>query len=242
MLKKFFKTIGCILIIILSVFLVWYLNIFVLKTFSITGKNNDFYTGNATILAAIIAVVGVFFTIKHNNETKRKELLDNLDSKSEWRKQLYDVASKTILTTDDVYRVLASLRYIPKDSEDIAESKQKHFDVATREIFEHLYKIIKDMNIKKLENEYMKGEKVETNLSFENGEIVKIYVKYLLKHHWEYNQDNPKKYHDSKEKDDFYAAKQEIKYIKNNGIKCYLEVMSNLSNKRGCLKLEKHKK
>lgn len=44
-------------------------------------------------MIALLAIIGVYFTIKYNREAKRKELLDNLDSKSEWRKQLYDVAS-----------------------------------------------------------------------------------------------------------------------------------------------------
>ncbi|NQD97486.1 hypothetical protein [Staphylococcus xylosus] len=105
------------------------------------GDSNDYFTGTMTIIAAIIAVLGVILTIVFNNAHKRKELLDNLDSKSEWRKQLYDVASKTFLTTDDVYRVLASLRYFPHEiiNEDKAE---RYFHKATQTIYSDLYSLI----------------------------------------------------------------------------------------------------
>ncbi|MDS3904147.1 hypothetical protein RJB87_02615 [Staphylococcus hominis] len=64
---------------------------------------------------ATIAVFGVRETIKSNQELKNKELLNDLDQKSEWRKKLMNVASKIFLITDDMYRVLISLRFTPND-------------------------------------------------------------------------------------------------------------------------------
>ena len=151
--------------------------------------SNDYFTGFATILAAIIAVVGVYLTIKHNNEIKKKELLDNLDSKSEWRKNLYDVASKTYLDTDDVYRVLASLRYFPHKNKGLSD--ERYFREATQIIFSDLYTLIEEYKTK-IEEKAKEKDVSEIKapiLTFEQSEMVRIYTKYLLKHHWEYNKD-----------------------------------------------------
>ncbi|MCJ1780369.1 hypothetical protein [Mammaliicoccus sciuri] len=149
-------------------------------------------TGNATIIAATIAVVGVSFTIWSSNKNKKKELLDNLDSKSEWRKQLYDVASKTFIDTDDVFRVLASLRYFPhyKDHNNTCDGEPT-FQEATRTIYKYLYSIIethKNEIDEILNDEECIDIKVPI-LPFKETEIVRVYTKYLLKHHWEYNND-----------------------------------------------------
>ena len=46
---------------------------------------------------------------------KIKELLNELDQKSEWRKELMNIAAKPVMNLEDVYRVLASLRFLPKN-------------------------------------------------------------------------------------------------------------------------------
>src|SRR5699024_4530058 len=43
----------------------------------------------------------------------RRSLQDSLDTKSGWRKEIFNVASKTHITTDYVYLLLAALRYEP---------------------------------------------------------------------------------------------------------------------------------
>lgn len=90
-LKKIIIGVAVLIVIILSYLFFNWIGISKIKY----ADSNDYFTGTTTIFAAIIAVLGVILTIVVNNAHKRKELLDNLDSKSEWRKQLYDVASKT---------------------------------------------------------------------------------------------------------------------------------------------------
>lgn len=161
------------------------------------NSGNDYFTGSATIFASLIAVIGVYITVKSSEENKKKELLDNLDSKSEWRKQLYDVASKTFINTDDVFRVLASLRYFPHEKYNNKESKNKKcndeqfFREATQTIYSKLYLIVethKDEIDKNIKNRKCQNIKAPI-LSFEESEKVRVYTKYLLKHHWEYNYD-----------------------------------------------------
>ena len=69
---------------------------------------NSVITGFCTIISAVIAIIGVHFTINNNQKLKNKELLNSLDQKSEWRKELMNIASQTFMTTDDLYRVLAT--------------------------------------------------------------------------------------------------------------------------------------
>lgn len=66
---------------------------------------------SSEILTAIFgAILGGGFTIW----TTRSTLNDSLDSKSEWRKQLYDASSKTFIDLNDVYRLKSSVRYNSK--------------------------------------------------------------------------------------------------------------------------------
>ncbi|PTH92061.1 hypothetical protein DWB98_09950 [Staphylococcus xylosus] len=189
-LKKIIIGVAVLIVIILSYLFFNWIGISKIKY----EDSNDYFTGTTTIFAAIIAVLGVILTIVVNNAHKRKELLDNLDSKSEWRKQLYNVASKTFLTTDDVYRVLASLRFFPHESIDL-KSKEIHFHKATQTIYSDLYAIIEEYKKKIEENvkdendaEIKSGVKTPI-LTFKESEKVRLYTKYLLKHHWEYNKD-----------------------------------------------------
>lgn len=175
-------------------------------------------TGSATIFAATIAVVGVYFTIWSSNKNKKKELLDNLDSKSEWRKQLYDVASKTFIDTDDVFRVLASLRYFPHEESEYDKCKdEQYFIEATRTIYSDLYTIIRKHKEKISEiksNKECEGIKSPI-LSFKDSEKVRVYTKYLLKHHWEYNNDK-KTFVGAKEKDVWEKTEKLIEMIDEN--------------------------
>ncbi|MCJ1748916.1 hypothetical protein MT416_06305 [Mammaliicoccus sciuri] len=232
-----FKKIGKITLIIVSIVLI-VASIFII-CWSVGKSNyysNDYFTGIATIVAALIAVIGVSNTIKSSDENKRKELLDNLDSKSEWRKQLYNVASKTFIDTDDVYRVLASLRYFPHEEVDNKKSKRNSddeyvFKQATRAIYKDLYSIINTHmeEIDKIINNEKCEDVKAPILSFKESEKVRVYTKYLLKHHWEYYND----------KKDFAPEKEEIVWqdtedlIKD--IKCkpstYFEYVTTLEHK-----------
>ena len=80
----------------------------------LNNDHNDYFVGLCTLFTGILAITGVCFTIFNSQRIKNKELLNDLDQKSEWRKELMNIASNTYMTTDDIYRVLASLRYTPK--------------------------------------------------------------------------------------------------------------------------------
>ena len=60
--------------------------------------------------------------MKH--KIKNQELLNELDQKSEWRKELMNIA-KPVMQLEDVYRILASLRFYLKAKTKLKEKKAK---------------------------------------------------------------------------------------------------------------------
>lgn len=108
---------------------------------------------------------------------------------------LFDIASKTDLNTDDIYTVLAALRFVPKEDDNskyfekgyetlrdkgsmitLAECNQlypKDFNGMSRLIFYVLKIILENQSISKNREEYtIKSSNVDNGLNF----IVKIRV------------------------------------------------------------------
>lgn len=120
-------------------------------------------TGGATIISAFFAIWGVRRTINSNQNLKNKELLNSLDQKSEWRKELMNIAAKPSISTKDVYRVLASLRFLPKTKIEIYGKKVNKKCVNEKKINNFLMKnkdkdfdVISNYIYNKLINKYIK--------------------------------------------------------------------------------------
>ncbi|MDH9609461.1 hypothetical protein PZM47_08610 [Staphylococcus epidermidis] len=177
--------------------------------------------GFCTIGSALIAVWGVSNTINSNQELKNRELLKNqelknqellnsLDQKSEWRKELMNIASQTFMTTDDLYRVLASLRFQPhNDTVDIDDFKSM-----TKKIYDELNDMLdkkynSQIKQKLSEKTCFKSKDYTIYIEFIDSEIIRLYTKYLLKHHWEINIDENKWLEEQKE------VIEEVKGLRN---------------------------
>lgn len=212
------------------------------------NNNNDAFVGLCTLFTGILAITGVCFTIYFNQKIKDKELyeaqklknqelLNELDQKSEWRKELMDIAAKPVMQLEDVYRIFASLRFLPKskveiegeeseqqeeqeskreqqEKQDVRQSNeegkkeekdkdnrkggsdQKEFDV----ISNYIYKRLNTMLNSSLDNfsvdETLTDEALKRTFTIRKSEEIRLYTKFLLKHHWEYNQSE-------KDKEDF---------------------------------------
>lgn len=160
----------------------------------INNDHNDYFVGLCTLFTGILAITGVCFTIFNSQRIKNKELLNDLDQKSEWRKELMNIASNTYMTTDDIYRVLASLRYTPKIPTE-NRTEKNDFDHMTRIIYDELYKMLKSKYNKLINSNIIELQdknnetyiKKEIFLDYEDIEVIRLYTKYLLKHHWEIN-------------------------------------------------------
>lgn len=149
--------------------------------------------GGFSLMSAFIAVWGVSNTIISNQELKNRELLNDLDQKSEWRKELMNIASQTFMTTDDLYRVLASLRFQPHndtvDKDDFKSMTKKIYD----ELNDMLDKKYNSQIKQKLsKSSCFKNKDQIIYIEYEDSEIIRLYTKYLLKHHWEINIDETK--------------------------------------------------
>lgn len=189
--------------------------------------SGDIYTGTSTFLTGILATIGICFTLYFNQKIKDKELyeaqklknqelLNELDQKSEWRKELMNIAAKPIMQLEDVYRILASLRFLPKSKDEIEgkESKQqeeqnvekneeqvkkyeknrkdgsdqKEFDVISNYIYKRLNMILNERLNNFSVNETLTDKILNRPFSIEKSEEIRLYTKFLLKHHWEYNK------------------------------------------------------
>lgn len=127
------------------------------------------------------AVIAAVVTSIFNSFNNKKILQDSLDSKSGWREELFKVASKTIITSDDIYLILAALRYKPHKDIGFDENEgPKNFKEMTKYIYCYLSKIIENPEL----IEVSKEEGLNP-LSKNEADKVRLLAKYLLKHHWE---------------------------------------------------------
>lgn len=145
------------------------------------------------ILAAFIgAVLAAFVTYLVSN----RDLSDSLDSKSEWRKKLFEVASTYELTLDHAQTVRATLRFLPQDKavEEysfawFSNIMIKHLDdyilrgkyqVEEKKSWEKTKKI-KGLGTHCIEIEELK----ENKLGVFDTKIVRHFAMFLLKYHYE---------------------------------------------------------
>ncbi|MGX0126553.1 hypothetical protein [Staphylococcus hominis] len=185
-------------------------------------------TAAATIVSAWIAIRGVRRTINSN-----QELLNSLDQKSEWRKELMNIASKTFLTTDDIYRVLASLRYLPKRPIEM-ERENKAFNTISNYIYFRLKEILINIceEIELEESGDLSKEKLTIHLNSKYTEEIRLYILFLLKHHWEYNKSKKDKQNFKKiEEIEFEKVKQRIKTLKTcDNLKEYYDIETEIND------------
>lgn len=110
-----------------------------------------------------------------------------MDSKSGWRKELMDIASKDKITLADIYRIRASVRYYPHQT-----PTRLSFRWMTNLIIklcdEYFVGIYKDKRFRIYECENGDNLTSKVIVSPENDEIVRIICRYLLKYHWEARQ------------------------------------------------------
>ena len=203
----------------------------------------DIITSSGTVIGAIIATIGVVITIINNQYLKNKELLNSLDQKSEWRKELMNIAAKPVMQLEDVYRILASLRFLPKSKDEIegeeikkrgkqnkgqsnekenkgkedqkvnrkGGSDQKEFDVISNFIYKKLNMLLNKHLLNAITKKTYTPAFLNIPLSIKDSEEIRLYTKFLLKHHWEYNKGKKdKKKFKKKELDEFKKVMKEI--------------------------------
>ncbi|WP_286028830.1 hypothetical protein [Ligilactobacillus agilis] len=154
------------------------------------------------VISILVAIMSALLTFYLAN---RLTLNDSMDSKSGWRKELMDIASKDEITLADIYRIRASVRYYPYP---YSETNQLSFRWMSSLIInlcdEYFVEVYKDKKagtnnggqniiiIQSAINSSRQFRRRLTNstvaVSPENDEIVRIICRYLLKYHWEARQ------------------------------------------------------
>ncbi len=120
-----------------------------------------------------LATLGIgIFTIYTTFKTFSRTMLDNLDSKSEWRKTLFLIVGKEEIKIGDVHQLRAALRYTEK------ENPQTYFDRMN---------VIMIKYCKYLIFEFNKSQNI-SRLTLNSQESIRVFARYLLKDHWEKNQ------------------------------------------------------
>ncbi|EOH8749228.1 hypothetical protein ACMDXZ_001651 [Enterococcus faecalis] len=120
------------------------------------------------IISAGISSLIAYFISKNN-------LRDSLDTKSGWRKELFNIASKDKITLDDVYRLKASIR--------LSKHTNKRMKVYSFKFMTNVIYNLCDEYIDEYENDCKKSPIID---NYNHREIIRICARYLLKYHWDY--------------------------------------------------------
>ncbi|WP_270235555.1 hypothetical protein [Streptococcus anginosus] len=114
----------------------------------------------AGLVAGIISIVAMYTNYR-----------SSLDSISGWRSKLFDAASAKEITLKEVEVLRTALRYEP-----------------TREVQEYTFAWISNIMIYYCDYISLKYfEHHETSLLYQEQEIIRVFIRCLLKYHWEYN-------------------------------------------------------
>ncbi|GET10180.1 hypothetical protein [Ligilactobacillus agilis] len=135
------------------------------------------------VLATLGGVILAFYL------ANRLTLNDSMDSKSGWRKELMNIASKDEITLADIYRIRASVRYYPYP---YSETNQLSFRWMSSLIInlcdEYFVETYRDKHVASYKCSNSSNFQPNVTISPENDEIVRIICRYLLKYHWEARQ------------------------------------------------------
>lgn len=147
-----------------------------------------------SILAMVVTIISLIYTnkrfskgLKETNKRFDKTMLDNLDSKSGWRKKIFEIAGNDKIDYNDLYQLRAALRF--------TEKKYKH----SLSKFDKMNIIIIKF-CKKLTNENNNIIK-EKQLTPNQKECIRLFCRYLLADHWEKNQNKNSKIPEDKEEE-----------------------------------------
>ncbi|WP_239710519.1 MULTISPECIES: hypothetical protein [unclassified Mammaliicoccus] len=146
---------------------------------NISTHSNSILEWIKTLGTPIVTLIIGIFTINITVKNLRRTMLDNLDSKSGWRKTLFEIAGKDKITLDDIFKIRVCLRF------DTKKEPKNIFDKKTNEII----KFCEQMQ-KKYDDAYCKNSILKKS----DREKARIYSRYLLANHWEVLQLTDKEY------------------------------------------------
>ncbi|MEG1056860.1 hypothetical protein [Lactococcus sp.] len=163
------------------------------------------------VLTSVITAILTSFIVPRAN---KRSLADSLDSKSEWRKSLFQAVSKENITMDDVYLLRASLRYKAHGYSEGIEinSDSYEYELTFDNITKKMIEFCEDMELNYPPNYRLKHQGIKRTLSKTDSKKVRIYLRYLLKAHWEWNL-HPDSFIFKHEKDKAKVIREVLKQV-----------------------------
>lgn len=128
-----------------------------------------------SLIISFLSFILSIFALLYTNKRHQQTMLDNLDSKSDWRKTLFKIAGKSNIIMDDVYQLRAAVRFA-KNNDPILDNS-----------FEYVTNLIIDFSesLNNLDNLSCKL------LNPKEQEMVRVFCRYLLTNQWEVLQLTP---------------------------------------------------
>lgn len=128
-----------------------------------------------SLIISFLSFILSIFVLLYTNKRHQQTMLDNLDSKSDWRKTLFKIAGKSNIIMDDVYQLRAAVRFA-KNNKPIPDNS-----------FEQVTNLIIDFSesLNNLDNLSCKL------LNPKEQEMVRVFCRYLLTNQWEVLQLTP---------------------------------------------------
>ncbi|GJF55138.1 hypothetical protein [Staphylococcus argenteus] len=167
----------------------------------ITSKSfQNFMISNHVIelLKIFTPILIALLVYQYTNDNHKKTLLNELDSKSEWRKKLFDIAGKEKIEIGDVFQLRAGVRFTEKDFKNL----DTYFDKMNFVIIQYCKLFTKENDIKTLaENTSLYEDK---KLTLQAQETIRLFCRYLLADHWEKNQNSKFIFSDQTKESELY--------------------------------------
>ncbi|MGV3042579.1 hypothetical protein ACEE08_06490 [Staphylococcus rostri] len=177
---------GFVLIIFITCFFIPSILIACLFYLNINWSASD------SLLSASVALFIGLLVYRYTTDNNRKQLQDSLDSKSEWRKSLFQLANKDKITPGDIHVLRAALRFNFKEAE---KDDLNYFDIMTKLIIKYCEGVEFSANNTHLYHPNHGGhkqfqltynDKIEIQTRF-SPKIIRLFARYLLADHWEKN-------------------------------------------------------
>ncbi|WP_459470201.1 hypothetical protein [Staphylococcus cohnii] len=157
----------------------------VIENFNTYAPSNIWFDWFKILATPIVTLIIGLFTVYITVKNLKRTMLDNLDSKSEWRKTLFKIAGKNEITMDDVFQLRAAVRFDFNNKDSVFNKKTKHtFNSITDLIIHFTDKLVNTKTDTTL-------FKFNYQLSENSKEMVRTFCRYLLANQWEILQLTP---------------------------------------------------
>lgn len=177
-----------------------------------------FYKWSKVFASPIATIFIGLLVFWYTNSHHKRTMLNSLDSKSEWRKKLFEIAGKRDIRLDDVYQLRAALRFNRKN---VNDKKLSTFDKVNIIIIEYCKTMTNENNIDNIV--------YDKQLKLHEKEIIRLFCRYLLADHWEKNHNRNHIFEDNKKEKELcnYTLRQ------FNQLFEYTKNKSNNENEKG---------